>query len=60
MTEEQGECIWSVSWSIVLTSCVSSSVVREAYTAAMYSMARLNRTGAKLMIKYGELSSPVC
>lgn len=28
-------------------------VVVEAYTAAMLSMARLNRTGAKMMHKYG-------
>lgn len=30
-------------------------VVIEAYTAAMYSMARLNKTGARLMNKYGTI-----
>lgn len=30
-------------------------IVSEAYEAAMYSMAHLNRNGAKLMHKYGKL-----
>ena len=29
------------------------TAVIEAYEAGMYSMARLNRTGAQLMHKYG-------
>ena len=29
------------------------SLVEEAYTAAMYSMARLNKTGARLMHTHG-------
>ena len=31
-----------------------SLLVVSAYTAAMYSMARLNKTGAQLMHKYGK------
>ena len=33
---------------------VLSHSVTEAYEAATYSMARLNRTGARLMRKYGK------
>ena len=29
-------------------------LVKSAYLAAMYSMARLNKTGAELMHKYGK------
>ena len=29
-------------------------LVKEAYTAAMYSMARLNKTGAELMHSHGK------
>ena len=32
-------------------------IVITAYTAAMYSMARLNKTGAHLMHKYGNIVS---
>ena len=32
---------------------ITSDQVENAYQAAMHSMARLNRTGARLMVKYG-------
>ena len=41
----------SESHTIVILIFISAVV--EAYDASMYSMARLNRTGAKLMAKYG-------
>uniref|UniRef100_A0AAN0IPW5 Selenide, water dikinase n=2 Tax=Amphimedon queenslandica TaxID=400682 RepID=A0AAN0IPW5_AMPQE len=34
-------------------SLVTKEQIKSAYLAAMYSMARLNKTGAKLMHKYG-------
>lgn len=44
----------------MFVECALSSVnlqpVAEAYEAATFSMARLNRTGAKLMQKYGKCS----
>merc|ERR1719245_201096 len=44
--EEEGE-----KWDKV-KAVISREEVREAYRAAMFSMARLNLTGAKLMHKY--------
>ena len=44
--EEEGE-----KWDKV-KAVISKEEVREAYRAAMFSMARLNLTGAKLMHKY--------
>lgn len=40
-------------WWEKIEDVVTRDQVVEAYEAAMYSMARLNRTGAKLMLKYG-------
>jgi selenide,water dikinase len=40
-------------WWDKVKDVVTTEQVEEAYTAAMYSMARLNRTGARLMHSYG-------
>lgn len=40
------------NWWEKIKDVVTREQVYEAYEASMYSMARLNRTGAKLMMKY--------
>ena len=43
---------------VYLSRSFTTIIVTEAYEAATYSMARLNRTGAKLMQKYGKCTCP--